>query len=114
MWLFTTSGFISVVLKSEGILKVRARDEKSLLEISQQTDQKIQKTPLADYPYRIEIGHDQFVEWAAAQIKEIQYRNFKSEVASSRGKSFAGALSDVWSTMHAVEDSRARKREGHE
>jgi hypothetical protein len=68
----------------------------------------IRKTPLADYPYRLEIGHDQFVEWVVSQARQINYNNFKSEVAIHRESVFSKALSKVWSIMHDVEDSNAR------
>ena len=39
----------------------------------------------------------------------IEYSNFKSEVAITRGAKFAKALSKVWSDMHDVEDKAARE-----
>jgi hypothetical protein len=38
----------------------------------------------------------------------ITYKNFKSEVASTRGYDFAHPLMKVWSAMHEVEDKEAR------
>ena len=111
MWIFTTSGFVSAVRNpNDRTIIVRSRDHASLVQISKQSGVKISQTPLADYPYRIEIGHDQFVEWVKNQAMDIEYFNFKSEVALTKGKGFARALTKVWSTMHEVEDSRARER----
>jgi hypothetical protein len=40
----------------------------------------------------------------------VDYKNFKSEVADSRGYGFAKPLNQVWSVMHDVEDEKARVR----
>ncbi len=109
MWVFTTSGFVSAVYK-DGALQVRARDRKSLAALSQVTGAEIIATPLADYPYRIAITNEQFAKWISAQAMAVDYKNFKSEVADTRGYGFAKALNQVWSAMHEVEDEKARVR----
>jgi UDP-3-O-acyl-N-acetylglucosamine deacetylase len=109
MWVFTTSGFVSAVFK-DGALQVRARDRKSLASLSKETGAEIITTPLADYPYRLAITTDQFANWAERQAKSVDYKNFKSEVADTRGYGFAKALNKVWSAMHEVEDEKARVR----
>jgi hypothetical protein len=40
----------------------------------------------------------------------VDYKNFKSEVADTRGYGFAKPLNKVWSVMHEVEDAQARVR----
>ena len=107
MWVFTTSGFISAVYKDEA-LQVRARDRKSLEHLAKETGQVIISTPLADYPYRIAITNEQFALWVYKQAMSVDYKNFKSEVANSRGYSYAKPLNQVWSVMHEVEDAKAR------
>ncbi len=67
-------------------------------------------TPLADYPYRISITNEQFAAWVNQQALSIDYKNFKSEVADTRGYGFAKPLNQVWSVMHDVEDEKARVR----
>jgi hypothetical protein len=109
MWVFTTSGFVSAVYK-DGALQLRARDRKSLSALAQETGAEITATPLADYPYRIAITTEQFANWAERQAKSVNYKNFKSEVADTRGYGFAKALNKVWSAMHDVEDEKARVR----
>jgi hypothetical protein len=109
MWVFTSSGFVSAVYK-DGALQVRARDRKSLAGLAKETGTEIIATPLADYPYRIAITTEQFAQWAERQAKSVDYKNFKSEVADTRGYGFAKALNQVWSAMHDVEDEKARKR----
>ena len=109
MWVFTTTGFVSAVYK-DGALQVRARDRRSLNELSKDSGASIVATPLADYPYRIAITNEQFSKWLQAQVLGINYKNFKSEVADSRGYGFAKPLNQVWSVMHDVEDEKARVR----
>jgi hypothetical protein len=107
MWIFTTSGFVSAVYK-DGAIQVRARDSKSLEVLAKECEAKIVATPVADYPYRIAISKDQFAAWVSRQALGIDYKNFKSEVATTRGYDFAHPLMKVWSVMHEVEDVSAR------
>ena len=109
MWVFTTTGFVSAVYK-DGALQVRARDRRSLNALSKDSGASIVATPLADYPYRIAITNEQFSKWLQAQVLGINYKNFKSEVADSRGYGFAKPLNQIWSVMHDVEDEKARVR----
>jgi hypothetical protein len=109
MWVFTTSGFVSAVYK-DGALQVRSRDRKSLEALSKETAAAIIATPLADYPYRIAITNEQFSKWLSQQVMSVDYRNFKSEIADTRGYGFAKPLNKVWSVMHEVEDAQARVR----
>jgi hypothetical protein len=108
MWIFTTGGFVSAVRDKEGAMMVRARDEGSLLEMAFNFNSAMIRTPHADYPYRVILDPDQFVEWLLEQGNRIQYDNFKSAVAVTRGQVFANALYSVWRAMHAVEDAKAR------
>ena len=109
MWVFTTSGFVSAVYK-DGALQVRARDRKSLDALSKETNAAVIATPLADYPYRIAITNEQFSKWLSQQVMAVNYKNFKSEIADTRGYGFAKPLNKVWSVMHEVEDIQARRR----
>ena len=109
MWLFTQTGFISAVLKDDGF-QVRARDVESLKSLIRFSGSKIIKTPHADYPYRIVVNQQVFTNWIAEQAQNIDYSNFKSQVAAMRGSKFAKPLHEVWSVMHEVEDAEARIR----
>ena len=110
MWLFTTTGFISIVEHDADHLVVRARDSFSLSPLVQSYNVEIRSTPTADYPYRIFLSKDQFKNYLHNQTGLINYKNFKSEVAITRGKKFANALLSVWSAMHEVEDKEARSK----
>ena len=110
MWLFTTTGFISIVEHDADHLVVRARDSFSLSPLAQSYNVEIRSTPTADYPYRIFLSKDQFKNYLHNQTGLINYKNFKSEVAITRGTKFANALLSVWSAMNEVEDKEARNK----
>lgn len=107
MWLFTNTGFVSAVKDGNSIC-VRARDKDSLAALSETFATPIIKTPKSDYPYRISLSPQRFAAWVKHMAINIDYRNFKSEVASTRGYEFSEPLMDVWSVMHQVEDTEAR------
>jgi hypothetical protein len=112
MWLFTETGFLSAVQKdpSKPELSVRARDKQSLADLAAKYDLKIIQTPLADYPYRVEIPKEQFAQWVANEVNLISYSNFKNQVAVVRDSKFAKLLGSVWSIMLGAEDKEARAR----
>jgi len=107
MWLFTNTGFVSAVSNGKDLM-VRARDRESLEALAEAAKTEIISTPLSDYPYRVIVAHELFSKWVAHMAAGITYRNFKSEVAATRGYDFAHPLMKVWSVMHEIEDSRAR------
>lgn len=110
MWIFTETGFISAVRDGKGSenLKVRARDRQSLEPLAELVGADIIKTPHGDYPYRVIIKPEELGLFLAESLANLNYDNFKSRVYTTRGSGFAHALSDVWSTMHDVEDREAR------
>ncbi len=107
MWLFTNTGFVSAVSNGKDLM-VRARDKESLGPIAESAKTEIISTPQNDYPYLVIVTHDFFAKWVAQMAQDITYKNFKSEVAATRGYEFAQPLMKVWSAMHEVEDSGAR------
>ena len=112
MWLFTETGFLSAVQKdpSKPELTVRARDKESLAYLVEKYGLRVVKTPLADYPYRVEISKEQFAEWVSNEINSIGYSNFKDQVSLVRDRKFAKLLCSVWSIMLGAEDKEARAR----
>lgn len=107
MWLFTNTGFVSAVSNGKDLM-VRARDRESLGPIAESARTEIISTPQNDYPYRVIVSHEFFSNWIALMARGITYKNFKSEVAATRGHEFAHPLVKVWSAMHEVEDAGAR------
>lgn len=110
MWIFTETGFVSAVRTAVGsdVIRVRARDAASLEPFVEQFDVVIANTPHRDYPYRVEVSTAQFTQFLTWAALTMDYTNFKSQVALTRGYDFAHACSDVWSVMHQVEDNQAR------
>ena len=107
MWLFTNTGFVSAVSNGKDLM-VRARDRQSLEPIAESAKVEIIPTPQNDYPYRVIVSHDFFAKWVSHMATDITYKNFKSEVTSTRGYEFAHPLMQVWSVMHEVEDAGGR------
>jgi hypothetical protein len=87
---------------------VRARVRESLEPIAESAKTEILASPQNDYPYRVIVTHEFFAKWVAHMASGITYKNFKSEVAATRGSEFAHPLMKVWSAMHEVEDRTAR------
>lgn len=113
MWIFTETGFVSAVRKEDNpaLLTVRSRDRKSLEALSQVTGCEIAQSPDADYPYRAFVPAEVFAKWAFDQTLKIDYGNFKSRVAKTRGHDFAASLGGVWLAMLGAEDDEARDNE---
>jgi hypothetical protein len=109
MWLFTNTGFVSAVSNGQDLM-VRSRDRESLEPLAESAHTEIISTPQNDYPYRVIVTHEIFSRWAAHMAAGISYKNFKSEVAMTRGNDFAHPLMKVWSAMHEIEDEGARIR----
>jgi len=89
---------------------VRARDKESLEPIAESAGTEIIPSPQNDYPYRVIVTHEFFAKWVSHMATKITYKNFKSEVAATRGYEFADPLMKVWSAMHEVEDQYARPK----
>ena len=113
MWIFTDTGFISAVRKTErpDVLTVRSRDRESLEALTSVTGDEIVSSPQGDYPYRAFVDPSSFSQWVADTALNVDYNNFKSQVATTRGYSYTHALHEVWAAMLATEDRDARFRE---
>ena len=110
MWIFTEHGFLSAVAdpRDPSRLAIRARDRESLDALVSLTHQQVVTTPHGDYPYRIFVSPAEFSSWLAETAAGIDYDNFKSRVATTRGYSYTHALHDVWAVMRGTEDDDAR------
>jgi len=69
----------------------------------------IATSPLGDYPYRLFVEPGVFTQWVADQASQIEYSNFKNQVAKTRGYEYTHALHDVWSAMLNTEDELSRE-----
>lgn len=112
MWVFTETGFVSVVsqFNKDETLCIRARDYESIDPIAKQINRVISHTPESDYPYRLEnVEKSDFILFLMQSVDLLSYKNFKNQVHATRGSDFAQALTKVWSTMQDVEDYEARR-----
>lgn len=107
MWVFSGTGFVSAVRKADRpeVITVRSRDRKSLEPLATKANAEIKISPYGDYPYRAFVEPAVFTEWVAEQADEIDYDNFKDQVAKIRGYDFVGALHNVWVAMLATDDT---------
>ena len=107
MWVFTETGFVSVVRKNDrpDLYTVRSRDRKSLEPLAAMAKVEIVASPLGDYPYRAFVEPAVFTEWLADQASQIEYSNFKSRVSQTRGLDYTDALHDVWVAMLKTSDN---------
>lgn len=122
MWLFTKYGFFSAVCARQGDgshdkpidnnrIMARARVREHLEELKHRfpTDlgqSEIQASVSTDYAYRLFVPKVAWVQVLAALADEIDYDNFKSEVARHQGPAgvhYERALHDVWSVMHELQ-----------
>lgn len=112
MWVFTQHGFISAVqhFDKKSAVVVRARDKKALARIAELYDLEIKNTPENDYPYRVLASREQFARYLMDEVAALNYTNFKDRLHYSRGDNYYYAASQVWDTMHDVEDATARRR----
>lgn len=122
MWLFTKYGFYSAVCARQGDgqngqpvdprrIMVRARVRAHLEALQQRLPNLVGGCDIredigSDYAYRLFIDKE---SWSQALVElnaELDYDNFKSEVArfqGSTGRRYEHALHDVWDVMYRLQ-----------
>ena len=107
MWVFSGTGFVSAVRKADrpDVITVRSRDRKSLEPLAEAAGVEIWISPYGDYPYRAFVEPKVFADWVENQAMNIDYDNFKNQVAKTRGYDYTHSLHDVWVAMLATEDA---------
>jgi len=117
MWLYTTVGFFSVVMKPVkpgapgDLLVVRARAEGDLEALRDKYMPDlgpIISTPNGDYKYRAAITPQAFTAGLAALVADVTYSNFKSEVMTAQGYEREGVYMRVWGASRALDNFRLR------
>jgi hypothetical protein len=122
MWIFSKHGFFSAVCAREGSgghgnpvdptrIMVRARVQSHLEALQSRFPEllgasEIKQFPGTDYAFRVFISKALWQSVLAALAEEIDYDNFKSEVARHRGalgSAYEPSLHEVWSVMYGIQ-----------
>jgi hypothetical protein len=122
MWLFTKYGFYSADCARQGDGKfgqpidpnrimVRARVHKHLESLKVRFVDllggcEIREFPGSDYAYRIFVDKLVWSQVLVGLNEELDYDNFKSEVAAFQGRagaSYENSLHEVWSVMYRLQ-----------
>ena len=101
MWVFTETGFVSIVNHHEkkNNMLVRGRIKEDVIgfrDLSGSTN-IVSHTPQNDYPYRTILTKKQVTKAMQNTIKKIQYTNFKEAVHD--GTSRDPCYVQIWSTL---------------
>ena len=122
MWLFTRYGFFSAVCARQGAgeysqpvdpdrIMVRARLRGHLEALIERFPDlldncDIKETASTDYAFRVFVEKTSWSKVVAALAEDVDYDNFKSEVARHQGSSgaeYEHSLHKVWSVMNAIQ-----------
>jgi len=114
MWLFSKTGFISVVVDrgNSDRLLVRARFAGDIEQIFGPAI-LVRETPFADYRFRAFIRRREFTKIVARMIDEMDYDNFKNAVAP-RDPERISAYMSVWSVMERAQQDKVAGEESEE
>jgi hypothetical protein len=126
MWLFTKHGFFSVVCARQGDgeqgqpidtahLMVRARVREHLEALKKQWPGHLGPCEIrtfdgTDYAFRMFVEKDAWSLVLSELALEIDYDNFKAEVARHQGAAgvpYEQALHDVWAVMYRLQEKRS-------
>jgi 8-oxo-dGTP pyrophosphatase MutT (NUDIX family) len=111
MWLFTTIGFFSAVQKSgTDFITIRARVKNDLNNLRSNYLPDLSETighAGTDYPWRATVPHDKFAVALGEIAKDIDYPNFKNEIAAKQGKARASKYGKVWSVLYELPEQEA-------
>ena len=115
MWLMTPLGFFSIVCKPDdvggGTLTIRARVKSDLEALRRDFLPRL--GPIVegggtDYRYRAKAPRSEIADAVAGLVRQIDYSNFKNEVAARQGKQRADRYGQVWHALYDLEEPRAR------
>jgi len=110
MWLLTTFGFFSIVEKpgdrAAGLLTVRARVRGDLASLRAKYLPgmgEIEATPDGDYAWRVRVPKEELAAALGRIALDIDYANFKSEVAERMGYAREQIYHEVWEALAALQ-----------
>lgn len=108
MWLFTPFGFFSIVRKpDDGLLTLRSRTLGDLQRLRRHYLPQASE-PIAhagsDYPWRMRCQEEDLATAMQRIVADIDYANFKDEVALVTGPARAKRYAKVWSALHGMDE----------
>jgi hypothetical protein len=105
MWIFTSTGFLSVVQKPDDktTLTVRARAKGHIESVF--PDAKVKASPGNDYAYRAKIDRATVAAVLSQQVMDLSYNNFKNSI---KDDPYHNACSGTWGVMNRYQHERAR------
>jgi hypothetical protein len=108
IWIFTESGFESVVRHRDHphLLLVRSRDRDSLASFCRRVrlaESQITELANADYRYRVICSDAVLLRFLRSSVEELNYGNFKDRVSTTRGAIWHDALMKVWAAMRSLQ-----------
>jgi hypothetical protein len=108
MWLITPVGFFSIVRKpdDQDTLTVRARvksDLEALRAHSLPGLGAIAEDAGTDYRFRAKAPRDEIAKALAHMVEDIDYGNFKNEVAKKQGHARAAVYGKVWDVLYGLQ-----------
>jgi hypothetical protein len=117
VWLITPLGFFSVVRKPDdigaGTLTIRARVKSDLEALRKHCLPdlgEIEGNAGTDYRYRAKAPRGQVAEVLAQMVRDIDYENFKNEVAKKQGKHRATIYGKVWDVLYGLQTVTEQRR----
>lgn len=116
MWLYTKLGFYSAVVKrGDTRVSVRSYAKQDLANLIRHFDlhAEIWHTPDADYAYRIKLEREEFAHVMSELALQLDYSNFKAEVASTADYSRLVAyheIHDITSTLKSTCTHKKKSR----
>jgi hypothetical protein len=110
MWLITPIGFYSIVCKPDDsdaeTLTIRARVKSDLEALRQEylpSLETISEDTGTDYRFRAKAKHNEVGRALAQMAQQLDYGNFKNEVANRQGKCRAQVYHKVWDVLFTLQ-----------
>lgn len=110
MWLMTPIGFFSIVRKpndvASGTLTIRSRVRSDLeaLRARYLPDlSEIAENTGTDYRYRAKAPRSDVINATTKIVQDLDYENFKDEVARKQGKDRARVYGKVWGALYELQ-----------
>lgn len=115
MWLITPIGFFSVVQKPGDVavdtLTIRSRVRSDLEALRQHHLPHlgaITESKNTDYRFRAVAPRAEVAAAMADMVRQLNYSNFKSQVAKTQGASRSHLYHDVWQVLYRLQTDTAQ------